>query len=203
MDFLQRAQALLRRTSDLPDRVYTSGSSDAISAIADEIVNFLLPSSSPSSTSSALHAFQRDYITPYIFSPLQSLLTGANSAKSSTGGGGMPDLLSLLALIVIAFVSFKVLDYVRRVVMWWVMLALKLCLILAAVQLGWYVSQYGWEKTLHDAAWAWGLVEGFLSETGAQMGGSARSRTTDAGTRRRGGQQPPLGNTRGQKGRWT
>jgi hypothetical protein len=114
----------------------------------------------------------------------------------------MPDLLSLLALIIIAFVSFKVLDYVRRVVMWWIMLALKLCLVLVAVQVGWYVSQYGWEKTLNDAGWVWGLLEGFLGETGAQMGESTRSRITTAG-RARGRQQVPLGNTRGKKGQWT
>ena len=203
MDFLQSAQTLLRRAQDLRDHVNTSGPSDTISTIADQIVNFLLPS--PSSTST-LNTFQREYINPYILSPLQSLFTGTagnNSSGSSTNSGGMPDLLSLIALIVIAFISFKVLDYVRRVVMWWIMLALKLCLILVAVQVGWYVSQYGWEKTLNDAGWLWGLLEGFLGETGAQLGGSTRSRPTAAGTRGRNRQQAPLGSTRGQRGRWS
>jgi hypothetical protein len=115
----------------------------------------------------------------------------------------MSDLVSLLALIVIAFISFKILDYVRRVVMWWIMLALKICLLLVVVQVGWYMSQYGLEKTLNDAGWLWGLLEGFLGETGAQMGAGTRSRTTTAGTRVRGRQQAPLGNTKGQRGRWT
>jgi hypothetical protein len=203
MDFSQSAQSILRRMQDLLDRDYTFGPSDAISAIADQIINLFLPSST--SSFSTLDAFQRDYIAPYILSPLQSLLPGTRSttSRSSTNSGGMPDLLSILALIVIAFVSFRVLDYVRRVVMWWIMLALKLCLLLLFVQVGWYVSQYGWEKTLSDADWAWGILEGFLGETGGQMGGSTKSRTTTAGTRRRGGQQAPLGNNRGQRGRWT
>jgi hypothetical protein len=202
MDFLQSAQSILQRMQALLDRDYAFGPSDTISAIADQIVNLLLPSSSRSST---LDAFQRDYIAPYILSPLQSLLPGTRSttSRSSTNSSGMPDLLSVLALIVIAFVSFKVLDYVRRVVMWWIMLALKLCLLLVVVQVGWYVSQYGWEKTLNDAGWAWGILEGFLGETGVQMGGNTKSRTTTAGTRRRGRQQVPLGNNRGQRGRWT
>lgn len=199
MDILHSARAFLRRTT--PPR-----SSETISTIADQIVNFFMPSSSPSS-SSTLTALQRDYIDPYIISPLQTLLTGANTTSSSSrsvqGSSGMPDIISLLALVVIAFISFKVLDYVRKVVMWWAMLALKLCLILVAVQVGWYVSKYGWEKTLNDAGWAWGLLEGFLGETGAQMRGSTRSRTATAGARGYGRQQVPLGNTRGRKGRWT
>jgi Nuclear pore assembly and biogenesis len=205
MDFLQSAQTLLRRTQDLRNSFHTSGPSDTISAIADQIVDFLLPSSS-SSTSSTLNTFQRNYITPYILSPLQSLFTttsSSSSSNSSTNSSGMPDLLSILALVVIAFISFKVLDYIRRVVMWWIMLALKLCLLVVALQVGWYVSQYGWEKTLQDAGWAWGLLEGFIGETEAQIGGSTRSRTTTSGTRGRGKQQAPLGNTRGQRGRWT
>jgi hypothetical protein len=165
-----------------------------------------MPSSS-SSSSSILNTLQRDYIDPYIILPLQNLLTGGSTESSSSrsvqGSSGMPDIISLLALVVIAFISFKVLDYVRRVVMWWVMLVLKLCLILAVVQVGWYVSKYGWEKTLNDAGWAWGLLEGFLGETGAQMRGSTRSRTATAGARGYGRQQAPWGNTRGQKGRWT
>jgi hypothetical protein len=196
MDFLHSAQTLLRRTT--PPR-----SSETVSAIVDRVVNFLMPRSS----SSILTTLQRDYIDPYIISPLQTLLAGASitssSPKSVQGSGGMPDIVSLLALIVIAFISFKVLDYVRKVVMWWVMLALKLCLILLAVQVGWYVSKYGWEKTLNDAGWAWGLLEGFLGETGAQIRGSTRSRTATTGARGYGRQQAPLGNTRGRKGRWT
>lgn len=205
MDFLQSAQTFLRRTQGLRDSISTSGPSDTISTIADQIVDFLLPSSS-TSTSSTLNAFQRHYITPYILSPLQSLFTATSSSpppRASTITSGMSDLVSLLALIVIAFISFKILDYVRRVVMWWIMLALKLCLLLAVVQVGWYVSQYGLEKILNDAGWLWGLLEGFFSETGAQMGAGTRSRTTTAGTRVRGRQQAPLGNTRGQRGRWT
>jgi Nuclear pore assembly and biogenesis len=199
MDFLHSAQTFLRRTT--PSR-----SSETISTIADQIVNFLMPSSSPSS-SSTFTILQRDYIDPYIISPLQTLLTSASATSSSSrsvqSSSGIPDIISLLALVVIAFISFKVLDYVRRVVMWWVMLALKLCLILVAVQVGWYVSKYGWEKTLNDAGWAWGLLEGFLAETGAQMRGNTRSRTATTGARGYGRQQAPLGNTRGQKGRWT
>jgi hypothetical protein len=199
MDLLQSAQTFLRRTNP-------PSSSQTISTIADQIVNFLMPSSSPSS-SSTLATLQRDYIDPYIISPLQTLFisagTTSSSSRSAQGSSGMPDIISLLALVVIAFISFKVLDYVRRVVMWWVMLALKLCLILVAVQVAWYVSKYGWEKTLNDIGFVWGLLEGFLGETGTQMGRSTRSRTATTGARGYGRQQAPLGNTKGQRGRWT
>lgn len=167
MDFLQSAQIFLRRTQGFRDSITSSGPSDTISAIADHIVDFLLPSPS-SPPSSTWNSFQRDYLTPYILSPLQALFTATSSSpppRSSINTSGMSDLVSLLALIIIAFISFKILGYVRRVVMWWIMLALKLSLLLVLVQVGWYVSQYGLEKTLNDAGWLWGLLEGFLAET--------------------------------------
>jgi hypothetical protein len=178
---------------------------NTISALADQIADFLLPSS-PSSILSALDSIQHNYITPYILSPLQSLFTAASSSlppRFSMSTSGMSDLVSLLALIVIAFISFRILDYIRRVVMWWVMLALKLCLLLVVMQVGWYVSQHGLEQTLNDAGWLWGLLEGFLGTTGAQVGAGTKRRMTATGTRVRGRQQTPLANTRDHRRLWT
>lgn len=84
--------------------------------------------------------------------------------------------------------------------MWWIMLAVKLCLVLVVVQVGWYVSQYGWEKTLNDAGWIWGILEGFVGETGTQASGVARG--SRAGATGRGRQQVPLGHTKGSRRRW-
>lgn len=199
MDFLQSGQALFQNLRYWRDQAQGQGAPDMISTIADQIVNFLLPSSSSSSAHSTMNDIRRDYLEPYILSPLESLL---NSGSSGTAAGSMPSLISLLTLAVVAFVSFKLLDYVRRVVMWWIMLAFKLCLLLLVVQVGWYVSQYGWEKTLSDAGWVWGIVEGFVGETGAQAQGSTNGRRDTTGSRTGGRQQVPLSNANGQRRRW-
>ena len=146
---------------------------------------------SSTTTWSTLASLRDEYFDPYILAPLQSLVDSSTKEM---------DLISILALMFIAFVSFKVLDYVRRVVMWWIALAFKLVLLLVIVQLGFYVHSYGWEKTLRDAGWLWGILEGFLIEQGpgtAGMKGNVHS-----GGRRSGRQQIPVGN-KYPKGRWS
>ncbi|EAW07772.1 uncharacterized protein ACLA_024880 [Aspergillus clavatus NRRL 1] len=62
----------------------------------------------------SLAALRSDYLTPYLVNPLAALLS------SST-----PDLISVLLLLLILFVSLKILDYARRVVMFWVRVVVR------------------------------------------------------------------------------
>ncbi|KAF3483226.1 uncharacterized protein GIQ15_02550 [Arthroderma uncinatum] len=117
-------------------------------------------------------AAQLTYLQPYILTPINALLNSP------------PDLFSILALLLIFFISLKVLDYARRVIMFWVMLVFRLAFWGVVLGGAWYVYTVGWEKTWRDAAWVLGLLEGFIqqliannpSSSGGGRGGGRSSR---------------------------
>ncbi|KAK5712640.1 hypothetical protein LTS12_027891, partial [Elasticomyces elasticus] len=73
------------------------------------------------SVSTHLSALRTDYLNPYVIEPFSSLLVTISSSETK-----MPDLLSILILAVLLLISLKILDYTRRMVMFWVRLAVKL-----------------------------------------------------------------------------
>lgn len=104
------------------------------------------------------------------------------------------ELLSLTLLALTLFTLFKVVDYLRRMILFWVFLVVKLVLVLGLLQLGIYVYTYGVEKTLSDLGWVWGFVESLMENT-AQQGG----REWGDVSRNNGGRQK----ARPTRGRWT
>ena len=87
--------------------------------------------------------------------------------------------------------------------MWWIIFAVKIAVLLLVLQVGFYVHNYGWEKTLRDLGWLWGLAEGFfpqLAEMGMNTGNTGGGRNTRTAPRvgRAGRQQPTY-----TRGRWT
>ncbi|OJZ88161.1 hypothetical protein ASPFODRAFT_531582 [Aspergillus luchuensis CBS 106.47] len=93
------------------------------------------------------------YLDPYLIHPLASLLTSSMP---------MPDLVSIFILALVLIISLKILDYARRLVMFWVNLALRLlwwALVLGAL---WYVYSVGIEKTGRDLGWLVGVAGGFV-----------------------------------------
>ncbi|KAA8652057.1 Apq12 family protein [Aspergillus tanneri] len=60
-------------------------------------------------------ALRTDYLEPYVIRPLATMLASS-----------MPDLVSVLALAFVLLISLKILDYARRVIMFWVSLVLRL-----------------------------------------------------------------------------
>ncbi|KAJ5107419.1 Nuclear pore assembly and biogenesis protein APQ12 [Penicillium angulare] len=136
------------------------------------------------------------YVQPYIIGPLSTFLT-------STSTAAMPDLLSVFMLLVILFISLKILDYARRVVMFWVTLAFRLVFWGSILGLGFYVYKVGVENAGQDLGWVWGVVMGFVedfqarSANAANAGGASGSswgRNGDAGAGSR------SGSTRGSRG---
>ncbi|KAK2841598.1 hypothetical protein FQN49_006098 [Arthroderma sp. PD_2] len=132
-------------------------------------------------------AAQLTYIQPYILSPINALLASP------------PDLYSILALLLIFFISLKVLDYARRVIMFWVMLVFRL--VFWGVVLGgaWYAYTVGWEKVWHDTAWVLGLLEGFIQQLiadNSSSGGGRRSSRTAGGWKPQDQWRIPLGRAR-------
>ncbi|KAL2003940.1 hypothetical protein VTN02DRAFT_1459 [Thermoascus thermophilus] len=109
--------------------------------------------------SSHLSHLRTAYLDPYIVRPLSALLA------SST-----PDLVSVLLLALILFVSLKVLDYARRVVVFWITLALRLLFWGVVLSVAWYVYRVGCEKAIADAGWLWGVAEGFVESFQARGG---------------------------------
>ena len=91
------------------------------------------------------------------------------------------DLVSVLILALILIISLKVLDYARRVVMFWVTLALRLIwwgFILGAI---WYAYNAGLEKTGRDLGWFYGVVKGFAEKFQDGFEGGQRSSSATGG----------------------
>ncbi|KAL4976801.1 nuclear pore assembly and biogenesis-domain-containing protein [Aspergillus desertorum] len=101
-------------------------------------------------------------IEPYVVKPLAHILAT------------MPDLASVLVLFFVLFVSFKILDYTRRAVMWWVwttIWAAKWATIFGAAG---YVYLAGWEKVVHDLGFLFNFLSGLLEQYGHSFESPAR-----------------------------
>jgi hypothetical protein len=84
----------------------------------------------------------------------------------------MPDLVQILILAVILFISLKVLDYARRLIMFWVVLAFRLVFWGSLLGLGLYVYRVGVENAGRDLGWVWGVVMGFVEDFQARAAAS-------------------------------
>lgn len=119
------------------------------------------------SVSSHLNALHVDYLNPYVIEPLSSLLYAVSSSETK-----MPDLVSVLLLAVILLLSLKILDYTRRMVMFWVRLAVKLVFWGLLLGVVWYGYTVGTERMGREVGmcigWVMGLVEDF--QRGVDMG---------------------------------
>ena len=108
--------------------------------------------------------------------PLRALANNALQSLSSDS----PDIVTLLLLGLILLISLRVLDYIRRTLMFWIGVVARLGFfaLLAASVL--YVWQRGLEQSLGDFGWLWGLLEG-LGDEGQRMGDRrARGREREA-----------------------
>jgi len=101
-----------------------------------------------------------------MISVVQTVVSSASSL--GTGQQDGTTFWSLGALLVTLFMGFKIMNYMRRTIMGWVWLGVKLMVVLFIVQLGWYVNQYGWERAANNAGWiggiAWDFAEQFLNQ---------------------------------------
>lgn len=88
----------------------------------------------------------------------------------------MPDLISIALLAIILLISLKILDYARRVVMFWVLLVFRLVFWGSVLALALYVWRVGIENTGRDLGWVFGVVEGFVGDFQAQAGAGTSNR---------------------------
>ncbi|KIY03847.1 uncharacterized protein Z520_00538 [Fonsecaea multimorphosa CBS 102226] len=155
------------------------------------------------------------YILPQLPSPVQSisnnlspLLTSILSAASNG------DLVSLAAFLLTVYLTLKIADYIRRSVIGWVVLLVKIAMVLVVLNCVFYVNRYGWQKALNDAEWIFGMVWGFVEGKIANAGDGSDNRTGWAqnqnpwgGVYGGGRQQVPVARGRSSKGKsgfgWT
>ena len=109
-----------------------------------------------------------------------------------------PDFAALALLAVIVLVSIKVLDMLRKSIIYWLGLALRLALWAMVAGVGVYVWQRGFEQSIEDLGWVMGFLEG-LGDEGERIGQNRAYRK--AGDARRMPRSGPRGRTRG--GGWT
>ncbi|KAL2832166.1 nuclear pore assembly and biogenesis-domain-containing protein [Aspergillus cavernicola] len=112
----------------------------------------------------SLSHLRSTYLDPYVVQPLAHLLAS------------MPDLASVLVLVFILFVSFKVLDYTRRAVMFWVWLTMRLAWWATIISLGLYMYQAGWGKVARDLGFLFNFLVGLLETFGHRLEDSSRER---------------------------
>lgn len=123
-----------------------------------------------------LTTLRTTYLEPYLIQPLSTLLVATTNLSSTTA---MPDLLSILLLAVILLVSLKILDYTRRMVMFWVSLAVRLVFWGVILGVGWYVYTVGVERAGREVGWVAGWVMGLVEDFQRGVGeGRGRERFT-------------------------
>lgn len=114
---------------------------------------------------------------------VRSVVSSAWSASQGQSQDGSA-LLSLGLLLITLYMGLRIMNYIRRTIMGWVWLGIKLVLVLIMVQVGFYINSYGWERAISQAGWlggiAWGILEDAMDQ---KQGGQARQ---PRGTRRRG-----------------
>lgn len=115
----------------------------------------------PEVLSTHLSTVRTTYLDPYILSPLSSLLT------SST-----PDLVTVFLLLLILFLSLKILDYTRRMVLFWVWLVFRVVFWGVILAVGYWVYSVGVERAGTEAGRAFGVVKGAWREFERGVDGS-------------------------------
>ncbi|KAK5059733.1 hypothetical protein LTR84_009616 [Exophiala bonariae] len=117
------------------------------------------------------------YLHPLLPSPVQSLIENVapiltQVITSATSG----DLTTLLATLVVIYLSLRIADYIRRSVIAWVMFFFKIALVIALVNAAFYVNRVGLDKALEDAEWGWDLIWGLAQKAINGAGGGSAGR---------------------------
>ncbi|KAJ5091826.1 Nuclear pore assembly and biogenesis protein APQ12 [Penicillium alfredii] len=116
------------------------------------------------------------YVQPCLIEPLSSFL--ASTASWSTAA--MPDLVTVVLLGVLLLISLRILDYARRLIMFWVVLALRLVFWGTLLGFAWYVYRVGVENAGRDLGWLWGIVLGFVEDFQARSAAAAANANANA-----------------------
>lgn len=112
----------------------------------------------------------QSYFYRYIFPTLYPLYALCNNALQSPSSDA-PDILTLGILAIALVISLKVLDYMRKAIIYWISMAIRLAMWVSVIGVGIYVWQRGVEQSFEDFGWVWGFLAG-LGEEGEKIGGA-------------------------------
>ncbi|KAL8795273.1 MAG: hypothetical protein Q9195_002284 [Heterodermia aff. obscurata] len=129
------------------------------------------------------------YIFPYLW-PAYRLFSKATSVILTD----QPSFLTLVLLALVLFLSLKVLDVLRRTIIYWISIAVRLVIWGAIVGAGVYVYYRGVEESIEDAGYLLGVLSGWESEGKREGYRRASRRQREA---RNYGKRTPRGRTRG------
>lgn len=139
----------------LPETVTQTNLPEPVTDLLNHPVTSYIKSSTNTAVTTHLATLRSTIIDPYIISPLSNIL------MSTTG---TTDLFTIFILLAILYVSLRLLDYARRVIMWWVVFTLRLVFWGTIALSVLYVYQVGFEKAGRDLGWVYGVVEGFVED---------------------------------------
>lgn len=140
-----------------------------------------------------IYLFQ-SYFYRYFFPHLYPLYTLFERAIRTLTTDSF-DLATLAFLALICLISLKLLDMLRRTVLYWTKVVFKLAFYVLVVGAGIYVWQRGIEQSLKEFGWVIGLFMG-LEDEGERIGRS-RAAARDSDARRIPRHRGPQGRTRG------
>ncbi|MCJ1394036.1 hypothetical protein MMC18_006914 [Xylographa bjoerkii] len=136
--------------------------------------------------------YAQSYAYKYLFPTLWPLYRLTRMIFSRLSDA--PDIATLVVLIILAYISMKVLDILRRQIIYWISVTLKLLLWASLALIGFYVYQRGIEQSLEDLGWVLGYFAA-LEDEGERLGQTkGNSKMAQA---RRAERQAPRGRTRG------
>ncbi|MCJ1284776.1 hypothetical protein MMC26_004112 [Xylographa opegraphella] len=136
--------------------------------------------------------YAQSYAYKYLFPTLWPLYRLTRMVFSRLSDA--PDIATLVVIVLVAWISLRVLDILRRQIIYWISLVLKLLLWAAVALAGFYVYQRGVEQSLEDLGWVLGYFAA-LEDEGERLGqtkGKAKMAQARNSERR-----APRGRTRG------
>ncbi|KAL1996789.1 hypothetical protein VTN49DRAFT_7654 [Thermomyces lanuginosus] len=161
MDFLQENLSTFLRT-----QTQSTTSSSSLRNIVSSILH-------TENLTASLLDLRTNYIDPYLIHPLSSLLSSSASTADL-----LPVLITLLAL----YISLRILDYARRVIVFWVTLFFRLVFWSAVLVFGLYAYQVGLERALTEVRWVVGVLIRFAGELMAALLREGEGRDTAGAT---------------------
>lgn len=137
------------------------------------------------------------WIFPTLYPGYKASDRAARALLGSTSSGDAPSLATLAVLALTALVAFKMLDMLRRSIVYWMGVALRLALWLSMAALGVYVWQRGVARSVEDFGFVLGLLAGWGDE--GERIGKGRAARWENDARRVSRQGPPRGRKRGAR----
>ena len=137
-------------------QTYSSSPSSSSRSHPDAVNSFL--------TNALYYAYYTSTIlasyTPHLYSFLRAITSLVQTA----------DAVTILCGLVALFVVVRVVDYVKRMIMFWVRLAIRIVFVVVMIQVVVYYWHVGLGELARDAGKAWGFINDVFEPNGPPQG---------------------------------